>query len=132
MARRRTGQGPVPAIEWIGAAIGALIVLGTIGYLTYETVRSPGDERPRLSAIVTGVRPQDGWFAVDVEIRNGGRGAASDVHVAGGPAATDARQERPQASVDYVPGLSRREVTLLFRGDPGEHPDVQIIGYSRP
>jgi uncharacterized protein (TIGR02588 family) len=130
MARPR--KGPVPTIEWVGAVIGALIVLGTIGYLTYETLRSSDHDQPRLSAVVMRVRAQDGRFAVDVEIRNGGSRAASDVHVAGNPRAADARQERPQARLDYVPGLSRREVTLLFRDNPGERPDVQIIGYSRP
>jgi uncharacterized protein (TIGR02588 family) len=132
MARRRRGQGPVPTIEWIGAAFGALIVLGTIGFLTYETLRSDGEDRPQLTAVVKRVRAQDGVFAVDVEIRNGGRAAAADVHIAGNPGTTDPLPDRPQARLDYVPGLSRREVTLLFRGDPGEHPDVRVIGYSRP
>ena len=129
MARRR--KGAVPAIEWIGAGIGLLIVLGTIGYLTFETFSGHAKEAI-LGVTVMSIREHAGSFAVDVEVRNAGRGAAADVHVAGSSRASDGREARAQARLDYVPGLSTRRATLIFPFDPGAHPDVRVSGYAKP
>ena len=129
MARRRHGD--IPLAEWIGGMIGALIVLGTIGYLAIETFR-PDASDTILTATVVRVREQAGSFAVDVEVRNAGRAAAAGVDHAGRARSADGRDARADARLDYVPGRSTRHVTLMFPFNPGHAPEVHVVGYRRP
>ena len=129
MARRRRDH--VPAIEWIGGAIGALIVLSTIAYLAVATFRGGANETI-LTVTVVRVREQPGAFAVDIEVRNAGRAAAADVQIGGVGSAANVAEALPRARIDYVPGLSTRRATLVFPFNPGERPAVRVLGYTKP
>jgi uncharacterized protein (TIGR02588 family) len=129
MAKRR--QRDIPPLEWVAAIVSLVIVLGTIGYLLFEAFQ-PGSDAPTLTVTVVDVRQSVGSFAVDVEVHNGSRAAAADVHLAGFARSPDGREAHAQARVDYVPGFSKRSASLVFASDPGARPDVRIVGYSRP
>lgn len=129
MARR--GQRQIPAAERIASLLGGAIVLTTICFLGFEAVQRD-DEAPALTVSVIQVREMTGSFVVDVEVRNGSRSAAADVHLAGHDRSADGRQIQAQASVDYVPGFSSRRASLVFQSHPGSNPVIGIIGYSRP
>lgn len=117
--------------ERVASVLGAVIVLGTIGFLTVETIRR-GDQGPALNVSVVQIRQATAGFVVEVEVRNGSRGAAADVQVAGSDRASDGRQLHPVARLDYVPGFSSRRASLVFAVHPGSAPAVRIIGYTRP
>lgn len=121
----------IPLVELVAGTIGLLIVLGTVGYLAFDTLRG-GPQEPVLAVAILQVRQVEGAFAVDVEIRNGGRAAAADVHVAAVPGPGQPEGLRAQARIDYVPGQSAARATLLFAADPGPAPDVHVVGYSAP
>jgi uncharacterized protein (TIGR02588 family) len=129
MARRRQRQ--VPLVEWVVALVSAVIVLGTIGYLAYETFQ-PGSEEPLLTVTILQTREAGGSFIVGVEVRNLSRAAAADVHIAGRVRSTDGVEAQGQARVDYVPGLSTRQASLVFDVNPRGQALVRIIGYSKP
>jgi uncharacterized protein (TIGR02588 family) len=129
MARHRQRQ--VPLVERVAGLVSAAIVLGTIGYLLYATLQ-PGPDEPILAVTVVQTRESDGSFVVDVEVRNRGRGAAADVHIAGRVRSVDGPEAHGEARVDYVPGFSTRRASLVFGVDRGGHPVVRIVGYSRP
>jgi uncharacterized protein (TIGR02588 family) len=129
MARRR--KGAIPTVEWIGGAMGVAIVLATVAYLTFETIRDRANEAI-LGVSVVRVREQGGSFAVEVAVHNSGRAAAADVHIAAPAASIEGHHPPPQARIDYVPGLSTRYATLVFSSNPGERPHVRVVGYSKP
>jgi len=129
MARRN--QRTLPPVEWITGLISAAIVLGTIGFLASEAVRQ-GDQEPALTVAVLDVHETTGSFVVDVEVRNGSRGAAAGVHLAGSATTGDGQQVQAQARLDYVPGFSTGRASLVFAADPGRAPTVRIVGYARP
>ena len=108
-----------------------LIVLGTIGYLAFETFRA-GATETSLTVTVVRVGEQAGSFAVDIEVHNAGPAAAADVHIAAEGRSPEGREARAEARLEYVPGLSTRRATLLFPFHPGAHPEVRVVGYVRP
>jgi uncharacterized protein (TIGR02588 family) len=121
----------IPPIEWIAGGISALIVLGTIVYLGFEAVQVTSDG-PMLSAQVREVRAIGPAFVVDVDVRNQSRAAAAEVQVAGEVRSPDGTKREGRATVDFVPGLSTRQVSLVFDFDPGRNPEVRIVGYVTP
>src|SRR5687767_5064897 len=129
MATRR--QRSIPRVEWAAGIVSLLIVLGTVGYLAYEGL-VPGPDAPSLSVTVMRVRESDGSFVVDVAVRNSGRSAASDVHLAATARSPQADEARAQARLDYVPGLSTRHASFVFAFDPGKQAEVRVIGYAEP
>ena len=121
----------MPMAERVASALGAVIVLGTIGFLTVETIRR-GDQEPALTVSVLQIRQGPEGFVVSVEVRNQSRGAAADVQVAGIEEARDTGRLQPVARLDYVPGFSSRRASLVFAVHPGSAPQVRILGYTRP
>ena len=85
-----------------------------------------------LSAQVREVRAIGPTFVVDVEVRNQSRAAAAEVQIAGEVRSPDGTKQEGRATVDFVPGLSTRHVSLLFDLDPGRNPEVRIVGYATP
>jgi uncharacterized protein (TIGR02588 family) len=129
MAKR--GQRRIPAAEWLASLIGSVIVLGTIGFLTFEVFQR-SEQEPALTVSVLQVRPTGESFVVDVEVRNQSPSAAADVHLAGADRTAAGRQLQVQARLDFVPGFSSRRASLVFESDPGTAPPIRIIGYTRP
>lgn len=117
--------------ERAASALGAAIVLGTIGFLGLETIRR-GDDELALTVSVVQIREEAAGFVVDVEVRNQSRGAAAGVQLAGSDRGSDGRQLHSGVTLDYVPGLSSRRASLVFAVHPGSAPAVRIIGYTRP
>ena len=121
----------MPLAERVASALGAMIVLGTIGFLTVETIRR-GDQEPALTASVVQIREAPEGFVVTVEVHNESRGAAADVQLAGIDRGSDEGRPQPVARLDYVPGFSTRRASLVFAVHPGSAPQVHIVGYTRP
>ena len=127
----RRGARDVPAWHWIVAALGGLLLVGTVGFLLYESSRD-SDGPPRLEVWLHGTYPGDGGFVVEAEVENLSRLTVADVVVeaelrAGG------EREVATVTVDYVPGLSRRRVWFSLRGDPRAGGlAVRAIGYREP
>ena len=121
----------MPMAERVASALGVMIVLGTIGFLTAETIRR-GDQEPALTVSVVQIREAPPGFVVTVEVRNQSRGAAADVHLAGFDRGSDGGRLQPVARLDYVPGFSSRRASLVFAVHPGSAPQVRVLGYTRP
>lgn len=121
----------IPLVEWTAGIVSVIIVLGTLGYLTFEAFQSDADQ-PALTATVLEIRERNGSFIVEVEVRNASRGAAAEVHLAGVARTRDGRERQGQALVDFVPGFSTRRASLVFDVHPGPDADVRIVGYTRP
>jgi len=123
---------PIPVAEWIVAALGAVLVAGTIGYLVW--LPASRDEAPPDVRVVAGavVALQDGWL-VKFRAANAGGQAAAGVLVEGELAGQDGPIETSEATVDYLPPGSEREGGLFFSRDPRRHEvRLRAKGYVDP
>ena len=130
----RTGvaRRPIPVTEWIVAALGAVLVAGTIGWLVWlATMR---DETPPDVRVVEDgvVALQDGWL-VKFRAVNAGAQAAAELLVEGELTGPGGAIETSEATVDYLPPRSEREGGLFFSHDPRRHEvRLRAKGYVHP
>lgn len=133
---RKSGTGPkrYPLLEWISAAIGLLITAVMFGLLTYEAVLQRPGVPPLIEIKPTALMRAGGQYVLELEVRNVARRTASAVQVEG---VLNGDKEDPvetsTATIDYVPGESRRNAALIFTTDPRQHSlALRVTGFSRP
>ena len=134
--RSRTAQASfverTPILEWITAAIGLVLALGAVVFLTWEGLHA-SDRSPELLARIQAITPSPQGYVVDVEIQNESRATASAVQVEGLLPAGSGPEEEVTLTFDYVPGRGRREGSMTFRRDPRGQPlVVQVKGQVAP
>lgn len=110
-------EAPPAPWEWAIAAVGALLVAGTLAFLL---VRSFGEGElppvPQLS--VLDVQPQDARYLVRVRVHNRGQRAAANLRVTGVLRDGARVVEEAETEFQYVAGGSTREAGLFFAADP--------------
>jgi uncharacterized protein (TIGR02588 family) len=123
---------PIPVAEWIVAAIGAVLVAGTIGYLVWLAM-SRDETPPDVRVVEDGVVAlQNGWL-VKFRAANAGAQAAAELLVEGELIGPDGAIETSEATVDYLPPRSEREGGLFFSHDPRQHEvRLRAKGYVNP
>lgn len=130
-----SGVGPdeagTPASEWVAASIGALALLGMVGFLLWRGFVGE-DGPPELAVRVEAVeRAGDAWLVRFVAINDGPRAAAA-VQVSG-KIGHDGSSEESAVVLDYLPQRSERRGGLIFSRDPGpEPPELRAEGYIEP
>jgi uncharacterized protein (TIGR02588 family) len=130
------GAGPpparVPATEWVVAALGAVLVAGTIGYLVWLALSR--DQTPPDVRVVAGeVLALRHGFLVEFEAVNAGGSAAAELLVEGELEGPDGVIETAEATIDYLPPRSVREGGLLFSRDPrAQTLRLRAKGYVEP
>lgn len=118
--------------EWLVAGLGALFVLAVLGYLAWYRLAHP-ETPPKLVAEVASVTEDAGFHYVEVTARNDGFSTAAGVLLLGELVQDGRPVEESEAEIDYLPGHSRRRVTLIFARDPAAHGLVlRFKGYARP
>lgn len=127
MARPRSQHDPIPALEWIAAALGLIIVLAVVGVLLIEIRQGGTDDVPRLEARVEAVTAVPGGHVARIVVANAAGQTAAAVQVEG-----KLGEETASATVDYVPGHSEARGGLMFKGDPREGVDLAVLGYELP
>ena len=122
----------MPLLEWVVAGIGALLVAGTIGYLTLQALwRDATPPAVRIEALPP-LALQGGWLVRFRAINQGGEPAAQ-LLVEGELSGPEGSVETAQATLDYLPPGSEREGGLFFSRDPGEFElRLRAKGYARP
>ena len=123
---------PVPPLEWIVAAIGALLVAGTIGYLVTQALwRDTTPPDVRIVAEPAHAQ-QSGWLVRFRAINQGGEPAAQ-LLIEGALSGPEGSVETAQANLDYLAPGSQREGGLLFSRDPRQFRlELRAKGYARP
>ena len=124
-------HGP-PPIEWVVAAIGLLLVAGSIGFLIYEAI-TQNDAPPAVVVEVDRIHPVDGGHLVLLRIRNTGGQTAEGLVVEGELRQGDQTVERSETTIDYAPGYSERKGGLFFTRDPNAHSlHLRPLGFEEP
>lgn len=127
MAKPPSRKDPIPALEWIAAALGLLVFLGLIAVLVREAVTSGLDDVPRLSARIESVTPVADHYVAQIVIANASGQTAAAVQVEG-----KLGDETATATFDYVPGKSEARGGLLLKSDPRAGLEVSVVGYELP
>lgn len=118
--------------QWLVAALSTLLVLGAIGFLVYDALRSPPTP-PRIVFEVDSAVPAGDGFLVQFRARNRGNTTAARLIVEGtlgGPTGVVASSE---ATIDYVPAGGAARAGLYFPLDPrGFRLIIRAKGYAMP
>lgn len=118
--------------EWLTAAVGLVLVTGTIGFMTYEAITG-GDMPPAIEVVVDSVRPVPGGHLVHFTARNRGDRAGAQVVVEGRIERGAGEPVTSQATLDYVPAASARSGGLYFPIPPAVgRLELRALGYVRP
>lgn len=115
-----------PVLQWLGAAVGAVVTLGAIAVIAHEVLEPA---RPvAVSASITSVRQTaSGWMA-EIEVANAGSTAAAAVTLEGRMG-----DKVATAALDYVPGDGEVTAFLRFPTDPRTTPaTVVVTGWTEP
>jgi uncharacterized protein (TIGR02588 family) len=133
----RSGDAParprIPALEWIAAAVGLLLILAMLGVLGWEALKGNGKHAPFVDVSVERVTAAAGGYVVEVVLRNRTPSTAAAVEVEGELASGGTAIETSSATIDYVPGESTRRAGLFFTRDPRDlELKVRALGYARP
>lgn len=127
MARKVQKHDAIPALEWISAALGLLVVLAILAVLALEIGRGGMDDVPLLEARVEAVDPVPGGYVAEIVVANGSGQTAAAVQVEGKLGA-----ETATATIDYVPGHSEARGGLMFKGNPKAGVELAVLGYELP
>jgi uncharacterized protein (TIGR02588 family) len=123
---------PIPAVEWLVAVLGLLLVVGAVAFLTVDALR--GTDRPPIIVVRadTTVALEGGGWLVRFTAENRGRETAAEVGIAG-ELRDGADTETSRATLDYLPGRSSRRGGLFFRRDPRAATlELRAEGYRAP
>jgi uncharacterized protein (TIGR02588 family) len=120
------------SLEWTVAAFGLLVVLYTLGFLTYEAVA--GDtSSPDPLIRVTSVHKVQGGYLAQVEVSNRGGDTAAGLLIEGTLKRGGQDVETSETTLDYLPGQSLREAGLFFGEDPRRYQlELRALGYQEP
>jgi uncharacterized protein (TIGR02588 family) len=131
--RPRGAARGTPLSERIVAALGALFVLGSIGFLIYHAV-GRDESPPDVRIVAAEIREQRNGYLVRFRALNEGGSAAAGLTVAGELSETDgAVVERSETRIDYLPARSEHEGGLFFTSDPRDFTlRLRPEGYSKP
>ena len=128
MPTRQPRHDPVPLLEWVTAALGALVALALIGVIGWSALTEHPDELPQLSVQAGPVEPAGEARAIRFTVSNGAGRTAKQVQVEG-----KLGKQTASATLDYVPGRSEEHGALLFDAEPGGGTvELRITGYQLP
>lgn len=122
----------IPLIEWIAAAVGAVILVGLVGYLIWCGITRTAI-LPQIVVVATEVYEAEGGYVVTFSARNTGDLTAASVSIVGEVIRDGDIVATGRTMLDFVPESSERKGGLLFTIDPR---DGELIlraeGYAEP
>ncbi|HWX50458.1 MAG TPA: TIGR02588 family protein [Roseomonas sp.] len=121
-----------PALEWICAALGTVIVLATLAVVAAQI---PGDDEapPDIRLRVESVRPAGEGYLVRFEATNMAQSTAATVEIEGRLEEGGRSVEVSRVQLDYVPRGSRQRGGLWFTRDPAQYRlSLRVLGYQEP
>ncbi len=128
--KRETGD--PPALEWLTAAIGFIMVVGALGFLIYQAVAEKSMP-PNISVQVDSINSTSGGFLVNFHVKNRGAMTASALTVEGELSKNGETIETSSAAIAYSPSNSERKGGLLFTKNPNDFDfKIRATGYEEP
>ena len=113
-----------PMLQWLMAAVGAVVTLTAIGIVVWEAVQPTAP--PALSARIVAVDVTAAGQVATVRVQNDGDDTAAAVDIEG-----VLGDQTATATLDYVPAHGHARAYLRFDGDP-RAATVAVKGWSAP
>jgi uncharacterized protein (TIGR02588 family) len=121
-----------PVLEWIVAAIGLILVVGTIGFMLYEGLTSKNTP-PDFTTEIEKIDAVNSGFIVKFKLSNNGEQTASGVNVEGELKNGGESVETSGVTFDYAPSKSETKGGLFFKNDPKQFQlEIRAKGYAEP
>lgn len=121
-----------PVLEWLVAAVGLVLVVGTIGFMMYEAFTSQNTP-PNFTTKIERINAADAGYIVIFKLVNTGDQTASGVNVEGELKNGGESVEKSGATFDYAPSKSEVEGGLFFKNDPKQFQmEIRAEGYAKP
>lgn len=118
-------------LETVFTILSLLLILGIAGYLTWQASKESTEPAFELKAEKSVLRGQ--FQAINILVKNSGTQAAKDVNISGQAAGNDGKPETAEATIDWLPGQSKRRVTLIFPKDTDtSSPILNVTGFQYP
>lgn len=129
--RQGTAQ-PVPAMEWVLSAVGAILVCVMIASTLYHGIRSTS-AYPELSVAVDHVETTQSGYLVVFRAQNTGDVTAAQVTVEGQLIRDGLTIETISVILDFVPAQSGSRGGMLFENDPSDFElQLRAVSYTDP
>jgi uncharacterized protein (TIGR02588 family) len=106
-----------PLSEWMVAAVGLVLLVFSLGYLTFQAFTSP-HTAPVPVVELLGIDQQGNRFLARVRVSNRGPTTAERLSVAGQLKRQGEVVEESATEFEFLPGGSSREAGLFFSRDP--------------
>ncbi len=121
-----------PVWEWLVAAVGLILVIGSIGLTLYRAVIEKTTP-PILEFSVDSIQPTANGYLVKFQVRNTGNQTAAALTIEGELKNGEESAETSTATLAYAPANSVRRGGLFFTKNP-QNVDLQIraTGYEEP
>ena len=130
----KKGNDSIPALEWIVAAVGVVILVATLGFLFREAAsgdKSPPDIVVQVDSI--SASPEARGFLVEFRAVNRGGTTAATVGIAAELTDNGSTIESQGTQLDYLPAHSTRVGGLFFSHDPRQFKlTLRSSGYQKP
>jgi uncharacterized protein (TIGR02588 family) len=121
-----------PLTEWGAAAVGLVLLLGSIGVSVSRAVQG-SPTPPDIVVTVTAVSPVASGYRVEFTAENKGGSAGAGVVVEGRLTGASPADQVSHVTLDYLPAGSTREAGLFFRSDPRSGTlALRATGYEKP
>ncbi|MGI8668718.1 MAG: hypothetical protein ACR2J3_02595 [Aridibacter sp.] len=114
--------------EWTVAAVGLILVMFSIGFVSYEAIYSK-DTPPNLAVKNTSTKKLTDGYLVEFTVKNTGERTAANVIIEG----KLSNGETKTITMDYVAAKSEQKGGLFFKENPqANNLEINTIGYVNP
>lgn len=118
--------------EWIAAALGCILVFGSISFMTYKAITAT-DTPPDLTVKMKSVEKVQAGYLVKFEVKNNGEYTAAVAAIKGELKNGEKAEETSTTTVAYVPSYSTRSGGIFFTKNPDDFKlDIRATGYTEP
>lgn len=118
--------------EWMVFAVGLVLVVLTLGYLTYEGA-TMGSEPPSLEVRLGAPEQRAHNFIVPVTVKNHGDQTAGGIHIEVLMESGGEEKARGELDIPFLPRHATREGWVTFDEDPrGAQLKARVLGYEKP
>lgn len=119
-------------LEWIVAGIGLILVVGTVGFMLYQSFTAK-DTPPSFKTEVERIDKVNSGYVVIFKTVNEGEQTASGVEIEGELKRGEESVETSSVTIDYAPSKSEIKGGLFFKKDPREFQiEINAKGYTEP
>ncbi len=130
-----SGEGQIkdtPVLEWLIAAVGLILVIGTIGFMMYKGLTSK-DKPPDFTTKIDRIDTVNSGYIIVFKLVNVGEQTAAGVNVEGELKNGTESVEKSDVTFDYAPSTSETEGGLFFKNDPKQYQmEIRAKGYIKP